>query len=165
MICTLTTTGFPGATFSPSRYRTVVENLDWVLMTWGGCLSTTRVLRETSVKNVRERSTRFLFYCLWVKLTNFIPQCYIWKPTEEKTVWLFYLWIRTCRSCPNLSWSSGIGSTKSISSCLNFLFTPSSCSHLTKKNICKKWNKKALRNTWSSKASKNVTSYALPWCW
>lgn len=48
MICAFSSTGFPGATFSPRRYRTVVENLDCVLMTWGGCLSTTRELRKTS---------------------------------------------------------------------------------------------------------------------
>lgn len=44
-----------------------------------------------------------------------------------------YLWIRACKSCPSLSWSSGIGSPISISSCLSFPFTPSSCSHLTEK--------------------------------
>lgn len=45
MMWAFSTTGFPGATFSPSRYRTVVENFDWVFMTWGGCLSTTRELK------------------------------------------------------------------------------------------------------------------------
>lgn len=45
MICAFTNTGFPGATFSPSRYRTVVENFDCVFITCGGCLSTIRELK------------------------------------------------------------------------------------------------------------------------
>lgn len=51
-----------------------------------------------------------------------------WFDLWEASV--FYLWIRTCRRCPSLSWSSGIGSPISINSCLSFPFTPSSCSHL-----------------------------------
>lgn len=61
MICAFSTTGFPGATFSPSRYLTVVENFDWVLMTWGGCFSTTRELKETLVTWVRKRCVK-----MWV---------------------------------------------------------------------------------------------------
>lgn len=51
IICAFNTTGFPGAIFSPSRCRTVVENLDWVLMTWGGCLSTTNELSFQDKEN------------------------------------------------------------------------------------------------------------------
>lgn len=49
MMCAFSTTGLPGATFSPRRYRTMVENFDWVFMTWGGCLSTTRELQGKNI--------------------------------------------------------------------------------------------------------------------
>lgn len=75
MICAFRTTGFPGAIFSPSRYRTVVENFDWVLMTCGGCFSTTRELRDRNSYRyeetcflLSERHHEWKFYgSLWVK--------------------------------------------------------------------------------------------------
>lgn len=58
---------------------------------------------------------------------------------------MFYLWIRTCASCPSFSWRSGISSPISINSCLSLPFTPNSCSHLreniwdNQKHVCGFW--------------------------
>lgn len=125
MIWAFSTTGFPGATFSPKRYRTVVKNFDWVLMTWGGCLSTTRELQETIATWFKSYSFSWKRFCSVSVLINI--------DIEKQKIMRLYLWIRTCRSCLSLSWSSGIASPNSINSCLSLPFTPSSCSHLAEK--------------------------------
>lgn len=170
MICAFSTTGFPGAIFSPSRYRTVVENFDWVLMTCGGCLSTTRELKDTTATWERKhvfcfkRCMKVSHVCcsLWVKergnfeLNTFTFTVLQYKKEHKyirrKTAWACYLWTRTCRSWPSLSWSSGIGSPISINSCRSLPFTPSSCSHLTQK-ICKE-NERVKVKAQTSTASK-----------
>lgn len=103
-------------------------------MTWGGCFSTTRELKDKS-----EWSHALL-------------------PVSDEGSYLLslYLWIRTCKSCPRLSWSSGIGSPISISSCLSFPFTPSSCSHLTEKETIST----PPTNTWSQKLIRKSHDYS-----